>query len=192
MTFPVGIFPLRFFREIFPMRKKINRILFFSQNWKLYLSKYISNWFHPSNSKIIFFPWDFLPMGKFLTKIPMGFFNKIQNLFLPLIKLRLDCVSSYYVLLNVFHVILSNSTSFLIYITKDWNMFYFTRLLNLARIMNVLGDRFELLSTVLYFFLQQSVKCLKQLQFVNFFVYIFPRCLTDSFFLSRIPAYVLS
>ena len=40
----------------------------------------------------------------------MGFFNKIQNLSLPLIKLRLDCVSSYYVLLNVFHVILSNFT----------------------------------------------------------------------------------
>ena len=47
-------------------------------------------------------------MGKFLTKIPMGFFNKIQTLSLPLIKLILDCVSSYYVLLNVFHVILSN------------------------------------------------------------------------------------
>ena len=40
----------------------------------------------------------------------MGFFNKIQNLSLPLIKLRLDCVSSYYVLLNAFHVILSNFT----------------------------------------------------------------------------------
>ena len=40
----------------------------------------------------------------------MGFFNKIQNLSLPLIKLRLDCVSSYYVLLNVFHVIVSNFT----------------------------------------------------------------------------------
>ena len=40
----------------------------------------------------------------------MGFFNKIQNLSLPLIKLILDCVSSYYVLLNVFHVILSNFT----------------------------------------------------------------------------------
>ena len=40
----------------------------------------------------------------------MGFFNKIQNLSLPLIKLRLDCVSSYYVLLNVFHMILSNFT----------------------------------------------------------------------------------
>ena len=49
-------------------------------------------------------------MGKFLTKIPMGFFNKIQNLSLPLIKLRLDCVSSNYVLLNVFRVILSNFT----------------------------------------------------------------------------------
>ena len=40
----------------------------------------------------------------------MGFFNKIQNLSLPLIKRRLDCVSSYYVLLNVFHMILSNFT----------------------------------------------------------------------------------
>ena len=40
----------------------------------------------------------------------MGFFNKIQNLSLQLIKLILDCVSSYYVLLNVFHVILSNFT----------------------------------------------------------------------------------
>ena len=40
----------------------------------------------------------------------MGFFNKIQNLSLPLIKLRIDCVSSYYVLLNVFHMILSNFT----------------------------------------------------------------------------------
>ena len=40
----------------------------------------------------------------------MGFFNKIQTLSLPLIKLILDCVSSNYVLLNVFHVILSNFT----------------------------------------------------------------------------------
>ena len=40
----------------------------------------------------------------------MGFFNNIQNLSLPLIKLRLDCVSSYYVLLHVFHMILSNFT----------------------------------------------------------------------------------
>ena len=40
----------------------------------------------------------------------MGFFNKVQNLPFPLIKLRQDCVSSYYVCFYVFHVILSNFT----------------------------------------------------------------------------------
>ena len=40
----------------------------------------------------------------------MGFFNKIKNLSLPLIKVKLDYVSSYYVLLNIFHIILSNFT----------------------------------------------------------------------------------
>ena len=116
MTFPVGNFSLKYFREIFPMGKKLNRILFFSQYYKLYISKYISNWFHPSNSTIIFSPRGFLlDVGKFWTKIPMFFFffmflNKFQNLFLPLIKLRLDCVSSYYVLLNVCHTILNNFT----------------------------------------------------------------------------------
>ena len=53
------------------------------------------------------FPAGFSSRREILNKIPMGFSNKIQNLPLPLIKLRPDCVSSYYVLLNVFHMILS-------------------------------------------------------------------------------------
>ena len=34
-------------------------------------------------------------------KIPVRFFDKIQYLSLPLIKLKIDCVSSYYVVLDV-------------------------------------------------------------------------------------------
>ena len=36
----------------------------------------------------------------------------------------------------------------LIYFAKDWNKFYFKSLFTLARIVNVLGDRLELLPSV--------------------------------------------
>ena len=39
---------------------------------------------------------------------------------------------------------------FLIYFTKDWNKFYFKSLFTLARILNVLGDRLELLPSVIF------------------------------------------
>ena len=44
---------------------------------------------------------------------------------------------------------------FLIHFTKDWNKFYFKSLLTLARLLNFLGDRLELLPTV--FVLQNRI-----------------------------------
>ena len=122
MTFPVGIFPLKYFREIFP----------FVKNWiEFYSFHSITNYIYQNILAIDFirliqqsyFPRGvfFSTWGNFERKSPCFFFffffffffmflNKIQNLFLPLIKLSLDCVSSYYVLLNVCHTILNNFT----------------------------------------------------------------------------------